>query len=481
MAKKLKPWSPVAPQKRKTSPVQEDPVFQEYGQPFLIGETKKIVLNDRAVAIKCATAFQVRYDIASQRHERYDPKRGLWVPIHEVEVARMLDDLLLELGRRFHQEAFVARITAARLSSLSKMLRPYDLRIRPESTAGLVHVRNGVLALTGPKLKLLQHDPKYLFKYTSDIRYDPKATCPKFLKEFLGPALAQDDIALVQKYCGSMLLGNNASHGILIIRGMPGGGKSTLVSLIEKVIGEHNVAHLRTSHLGGRFETSAFLEKRVLVGKDVPGDTLSVRDARMLKSLVGGDLMQAEVKFNPDKQALRGDFHVVIVSNNKLQIALDGDADAWRRRLFVVDFQNPKPTHPIPNLADKLFAEEASGILNWLLKGAAAFTQEMEGYGVLRRTEEQESRVDTLLEDSDNLPVFVSRCLAPKRGADVTSEELLLGYYRVCKSENWTPVPAHAFQSRVPELLAQLFTTTKRNDIARNGKAARGFKNITLV
>jgi len=35
--------------------------------------------------------------------------------------------------------------------------------------------------------------------------------------------------------------------------------------------------------------------------------------------------MQAEIKFNPDKQPVRGDFHVIIVSNNNLRIALDGD------------------------------------------------------------------------------------------------------------------------------------------------------------
>ena len=75
----------------------------------------------------------------------------------------------------------------------------------------------------------------------------------------------------------------------------------------------------------------------------MPGDSLSVSGARMLKSLVGGDLMQAETKYNADKRALRGDFHVVIVSNNNLRIGLDGDRDAWGRRLLVVDFKNPKP------------------------------------------------------------------------------------------------------------------------------------------
>ena len=444
-------------------------------------DKKRVAINDRVVAIKCATQHKVRYDASNQRHERYDATHGLWMAVHEVEVARMLDDLLVELGQTFGQQEAVARITAAKLSALAKMMRPHDLKVEAEATAGLVHVANGVLSLNGRKPELLAHDAKYLFHQSSEIQFNPKARCPKFLEKFLAPALDKNDIVLLQKYCGSMLLGPNTCHGIMVVRGTPGGGKSTLVSIVEKIIGEHNVAHLRTGLLGGRFETSAFLGKRLLVGKDVPGDTLAVSGAKMLKSLVGGDLLQAEVKFDPHKKLVRGDFQVIIVSNNKLRIALDGDEDAWRRRLLVVDFKNPKPKHPIPNLAEKLFAQEGSGILNWMIEGAAEYSAEMKEHGYLRLTEEQENRIDTLLEDSDNVPVFVNRCLAEKKGADVTSEELLLGYYRVCKSESWTPVSSHAFQSRVPDLLAQLFKTTRRNDIARHGKAARGYKGLSLV
>jgi phage/plasmid-associated DNA primase len=223
------------------------------------------------------------------------------------------------------------------------------------------------------------------------------------------------------------------------------------------------------------------LGKRLLVGKDVPGDTLAVSGARMLKSLVGGDLMQAEIKFNPDKQPVRGDFHVVIVSNNNLRIALDGDQEAWGRRLLVVDFKNPKPTQPIPNLAEKLVAAEAGGILNWLIEGALAYRAEMEKHGHLILTTEQQGRIATLLQDSDNVTEFVKNRLAARTGQDVTSEELLLGYHKACHAQNWTPVSMHQFQKRMPELMAQIFSTTRRNDIQREGKAARGFKNVVLV
>jgi len=459
----------------------DDPVFQQFGEPFLVNDSNKVVVNDRAVAVKCATKYQVKFDAGSKSYERYDAERGLWTAVDEVKVARLLDDLLMELGAAHDQQEVVSRISAAKLGSLCRMLRPHDLQIESVNTAGLVHVRNGVVDLGANRPKLLPHEPKYPFRASSEILFNPKAGCPVFLKKFLATALAPADIRLVQIYCGSMLLGPNTCHGILIIRGTPGGGKSTLLTVIEKVIGENNVAYLRTSHLGGRFETSAFLGKRLLVGKDVPGDTLAVSGARMLKSLVGGDLMQAEIKYNPDKKAVRGDYHVVIVSNNNLQIALDGDQGAWGRRLLVVDFKNPKPARPIPGFADELVAKEASGILNWLIEGAMAYRAEMKKYGHLPLTDEQQGRVETLLADSDNVAQFVTKCLASKSGQDVTSEELLLGYHRVCRDQHWTPVPSHKFQTRVPDLLAEVFNIARRNDIRREGRAVRGFKNVALV
>jgi len=460
---------------------QTAPALQQYEAPFLVNEKKQVVINERVVAIMCAKKHMVKYDAESQSYERYDRVSGLWVVVNEAAVIRNLNYLLLELGTTHGHQDVAARVTASKLSSLCRMMRSNDASVKSVSTEGLVHVRNGVVDLGASKPELMPHDAKYPFYASSGIEFDAKAACPKFLKKFLVPALEQSDVSLVQKYFGSMLLGPNTCHGLMVIRGTAGGGKSTLVSILEKIIGENIVAHLRTSHLGDRFETSAFLGKRLLVGKDVPGDTLAVSGARMLKSLVGNDLMQAEIKFSPDKQPMRGDYHVVIVSNNNLRIALDGDQEAWKRRLLVVDFKNPRPTQPIPNLAEKLVAEEASGILNWLIEGALAYRAEMGKHGKLGLTGEQQKRVATLLQDSDNVTEFVKNRLVVRKGRDVTSEELLLGYHKVCRTENWTPVSMHKFQTRVPELMAQMFSTTRRNDIQRDGKAARGFKNVVLA
>jgi P4 family phage/plasmid primase-like protien len=458
-----------------------DPVFEKYGMPFLKDDKGKVRLNERAVAVKCATDNMVKYDPAQKKYQRFNFKGGIWTGVQATEVSRMISDLMLDLAKEPEQEDLVQRSKASQLNSVAKMLQPYQAAITLKDAKGFVHVNNGVVDLGRTNPKLLKHDPKYAFRVTSAIDYDAKAKCPKFLKQLLEPALGQEDIAVVQKYCGSMLLGENLSQGILILRGTPGGGKSTLVSIIEKMIGEANVAHLQTKHLNGRFETSAFIGKRLLVGKDVPGDTLAESGARMLKSLVGGDRLQAEIKYARDKQAIQGDYHVIIATNNRLRIALDGDEGAWKRRLLVVDFEKEQPTNPISNFADKLFEEEAAGILNWLIDGAMAIRKEMKSKGKIALSEEQQQRIAALLEGSDSVRSFVEKRLIKADGRDVSSEELLREYYVECKKQNWPPVGEHAFQKRLPDMVLERYTVVKRNDVIRAKKAVRGFKHLALV
>jgi len=127
-------------------------MFNQYRMPFLVNEKGKVALNDRAVAVKCATKHLVKYNPGSKSYERYDGERGLWVLIHEIEVMRMLDNLLVELAETYGHQEVVKRITAAKLGSLCRMLKPHDVKLKSENTAGLEHVRNKVVALVNRKM-----------------------------------------------------------------------------------------------------------------------------------------------------------------------------------------------------------------------------------------------------------------------------------------------------------------------------------------
>ena len=46
---------------------------------------------------------------------------------------------------------------------------------------------------------------------------------------------------------------------------------------------------------------------------------------------------------------MKGVFNAVITSNNRLRVRLDGDAEAWRRRLILIRFTNPPVAKKIVN------------------------------------------------------------------------------------------------------------------------------------
>ena len=459
---------------------EADPIFEKFGPPFVTDTSGNPKLNQVAIAAKCAAELQLEFNPTRKEYIQYAPTSGLWQPVNEVEVRRRLNELLLRLGTEYDHEDVVRRATYSAHRSLAQMLQHVHDVLETEATTGLVHVANGVLDLRRDEVVLLPHDPKFRFFASAGIRFDEHAKCPRFEKELLGAALTPDDIKLLQLVIASILLGANISHLILLIRGGGGTGKSTLLWIIERIIGEHAVAHLRTNHLLGRFESSAFIGKRMLVGSDVPGDTLKEKGARLLKSLTGGDLLEAEFKYVAAKKQIRGDFHVVLTSNGRLRIALEGDEEAWRRRLVVVDFDGQKPAHPIPSFADILVREEGSGILNWLVAGAVAFRKVLQETGTLPLTKTQRERIDELLTESDNVRSFVRERLVADRNSTVTSDELLRAYLDFCEQRTVEPVGVYAFQCRAPLVLLDVLRVHRRNDIPHNGKAARGYRGVRL-
>ena len=93
---------------------------------------------------------------------------------------------------------------------------------------------------------------------------------------------------------------------------------------LRQVIGRKNIAELRTNQLNERFEMAAFGGKTLLIGSDVPGNFLQRSGAEVLKKLTGRDLIEAEFKGGNTRTSLSGVFNVLVTSNNRLRVRMDG-------------------------------------------------------------------------------------------------------------------------------------------------------------
>jgi P4 family phage/plasmid primase-like protien len=243
-------------------------------------------------------------------------------------------------------------------------------------------------------------------------------------------ALGASDIDLIRRWAGLALLGVNLSQKMLLLTGTPGGGKSTLVSVLTGIIGTGNVGMLRTELLGDRFEIGRLSGKTLLYGPDVPEDFLTKSTASGLKSLTGGDVMTAEFKNSNEAPQIKCQFNVIVTSNSRLTVYLEGDADAWRRRLVIVNYDRPKPAVVVPNLAEKILKEEGPGLFNFMLDG---LDQLRAANWDLRLTETQQRRVDDLLLESDAHRVFVVECLVKdSTAAGMTKADVYAAFVEFC-------------------------------------------------
>jgi phage/plasmid-associated DNA primase len=198
---------------------------------------------------------------------------------------------------------------------------------------------NGILRVSDKKL--LPFGPAFRRRNKLAVPYDTDAKCPLLLDTPIRPALDPDDLDLLQRWCGLALIGENLAQGILILIGTPGGGKGTFIRVLTGIIGSANVASLRTQLLAERFELGRFLGKTLLYGADVPEHFLNQRGASVLKSLTGYDPVTLEFKNSNESPLIICRFNVIVTCNSRLTVHLEGDTEAWRRRLAILDYHKP--------------------------------------------------------------------------------------------------------------------------------------------
>ena len=426
------------------------------------------------------------YVSREERFYHYDSSCGIFMPVSENQILTDFSSLLHECAQECSKQGFCdttsLRFQLSKAGQLNGVIK---------KAKGLLHVSedyfesniedyiscsNGMLRLSD--MELIPFSADFRRRNKLSVPYDPNAMCPVFLETLMRQALDDDDIAFLQKWFGLALLGKNKSQVIVILSGTAQGGKSTLVNVVAGVIGKENIATLRTEQLGQRFETASFLGKTLLHGADVPADFLTQKNATVLKSLTGGDSMTVELKNGRERPEIEGNFNVIIVSNSRLVIRLEGDAEAWQRRLAIIEYRKPKPQNAIPALADIILKDEGSGILNWALEG---LKQLRDNKWVFTLTDSQLSVRDRTLLESDSPRQFVRHCLHKVENASLTQEDCFGSYVKYCQTLGWTPFARTSANSIIENLIMREYAISQRNDIpGSNGKAQRGWKGVKV-
>lgn len=291
------------------------------------------------------------------------------------------------------------------------------------------------------------------FSKLAPVVHDPAAKAPLF-DEFLSRILPKREVReAIQRYFGYGMTGWTREQVFAFFHGEGRNGKSTLVDICCRVMGEYTTT-LPISTLVGNGPAGkggeatpdlARLPGARFVRTAEPKEGLALNE-EIIKTLTSDEPVPIR-RLHKEFNDIYPQFNLVISANRKPPIKGNDDG-IWRRvALFPFDIQIPRDEID-KALRDKLWAER-SGILNWLIAGALDYLSR----GGLDLPDEVIAATQEYRDESDPIGAFVNAALTitGNHYDQVTPGDLYKAYETWCESEAETPFRPSTFNRRMPK------------------------------
>jgi putative DNA primase/helicase len=249
----------------------------------------------------------------------------------------------------------------------------------------LLACRNGTVDLYTGELR--PADPADLLTRGVDIDYDPAAKS-SLLDQFLETIFHnQDLISYVQRLLGYCCTGIVHEHVLPVCIGPGANGKSTLLGVLQDVLGEHAITApeglvIRHDHQAQPHpeRIAALRGRRLVVSNEL--EQRSVLAEQTVKMLTGGDTLSARELYGR-RFNFAPTHKVLLISNHKPRVR--GTDHAIWRRIRVIPFETMiARDQQDPDLRRRLVEEHGPAILAWLVRGAIGWhTQGLGGADVV--------------------------------------------------------------------------------------------------
>jgi putative DNA primase/helicase len=358
---------------------------------------------------------------------------------------RMRANALRKHAERSEGEPSIRRLVALARSEPGVSVRVDELDRNP----WLLTVENGTIDLkTGT---LGPHCREDLVTKVSPVAFDPDAKAPlwgKFLETVTGRDCALADY--LRRVAGYCLVGDAREQCFFLFHGTGQNGKSTFISVLGSLLGEHAVAA----------QFSSFIAAKNGNGYGPRGDIARLRGARMvsaveteetgtlamgiLKQLSGGDAVTAAFKFK-DEFSFVPTFKIVLAANERPTIR-SNDKATWRRIKLVPWAVTIPDREKDPDLPKKLLAE-GPGILAWAVQGCLDWQRSglQEPLTVTRATGDYRA-------DEDDFGSFVQEECALEAESNASARELFEAYVAFTKARGGDPISEKKFSAKLQGL-----------------------------
>ncbi len=279
------------------------------------------------------------------------------------------------------------------------------------------------------------HSPDLHLRNKFPVRYDKKATCPKFSR-FLNQVLPdyEDRCTLLEAMSMVLIPQINFEKAIMFIGKSAANGKSTIFKIMRKLFGNNSVVSISLQDLiYDRFMGQKLDGKLLNIYADI--NDKKINDLDKFKLFVSGDYVTVQKKNGHPYEIIPKAKH--FFSTNTLP-EIEEDNNAVYRRFVIIEFPNSFEGREDFDLLDKLTTkEELEGIM-WLLLRTAKllsknkrFTYKQSSSEIRMRWKQQSNAVFELIEKSQNF-------IIKKSDGRISRQEFYTQYIRFCTSKNYT-------------------------------------------
>lgn len=326
------------------------------------------------------------------------------------------------------------------------------------------------------KDELQQPNPEKFIINQLNVAYKPNATCPRIM-DFLHDIVDEENIPLLQEWAGYCLYRKYPIHRAVMLVGQGGNGKSQFIDLIQKMVGESNVANPSLQDLtDDRFAKAELYGKLVNLHADLSNKKLT--NSGPFKMLCGGDLIRGERKYQEPFK-----FHnyaKLMYSANQLPRTTDNSDAFWRRWItinfpyqFVDEPEAPHEKKKQEGIIDHITTEEEmQGFLRWSIEGL----QRVLDNGQFTHTKSREETKTMWLTQSNPLKVFLDRHVTVDYDSYESKDDFYEAYQEFCMRHN-APVDA---KNHVSRKINQEMPQSKARQKRIGGDRVRVWDNLVV-
>ena len=251
---------------------------------------------------------------------------GVWRPAINVEV---------EAHTRLGERSTPSRLTNTRLTLEKDVKHVPWSAWNPERR--LVNCLSGML--DPATMQLLPHDPKYLSTMQIPLKWDPEADT-EMLRRWMDEMLPPDCVELVQQMMGYLLIPDVSIKKLFIFVGPGDTGKTTLIVIIQNLVGPDNFEIIELRDFSDNRFASARLENK-LVGLYDDLQATRLQDTSVVKTLTGGSGWLVVERKGVD--AYKAPLYArLIYAANEVPGTQD-KSDAWLNRCLIIPMRHVIP------------------------------------------------------------------------------------------------------------------------------------------